>query len=218
MIISADKTQHEPTEFAIYGFVITTSTSCLLQKLFRNKAARKRGVIIHDTKPSILAGYIHWLQTRKFWAQKCDESMTYAELIDYFFLGELVEDPNFCEVIVDAIIAMRYEVEEFNGKPTRPLPGAAVMNKVWEQASLDSPIRKVMTELWMSALVTKAMKFLTSAGEPGYPKELILALLAEIVERGDFEDENFSKKNRKDVEESCRGYLRGVILGSGSEK
>lgn len=175
------------------------------------------GIVLHDVKPDILKRYVDWLHTRKLWAQKDDERMSYAQLIDFYFLGELVEDTVFCEVIVDALIDMRYEVEDFDGRPTRPLPGCALMNDVWQRTSPDSPLRKVMKELWMSALVNKAMKFLTNAPEPGYPKALILDLLAGMVERMDCEGATFSGKSRKEVEETCRGFMKGIILGSMSD-
>lgn len=175
------------------------------------------GIVLHDVKPDVLQRYVDWLHARKIWGQKDDETMSYAQLIDLYFLGELVEDLVFCGVVVDALIAMRYEVEEFDGRPTRPLPGCATMNGVWERTSADSPLRKVMKELWMSALVAKAMKFLTSAPEPGYPKDLIFDLLAGMVDRMDCEGATFSGKSRKEVEETCRGLMEGVILGSMSE-
>lgn len=212
MTICIDEQSDHPTEFLIYGYIILTSTSHLLQKLFSNKAARKMGIVLHDVKPDILKRYVDWLHFRKLWAQKDDEKMSYAQLIDLYFLGELVEDPVFSEVVVDALIDMRFEVEDFDGRPTRPLPGCAFMNDVWERTSSDSPLRKVMRELWMSALVTKAMKFLTGAPEPGYPKDLILDLLAGMVDRMDCEGATFSGKSRKEVEETCRGFMEGIIL------
>jgi hypothetical protein len=73
------------------------------------------------------------------------------------------------------MIVLRYE--------GRKWPGYQITNDIRERTSPDSPLRKVMKELWMSTNVDKAVRYLKTAPEPGYHKDLILGLLEELISR-----------------------------------
>ena len=63
----------------------------------------------------------------------------------------------------------------------------------------------------MSTSVYKAMGFLKTAPEPGYPKDLVLGLLDELVGRSVLVKEaTFSGKCRKEVESACRNFLESM--------
>jgi hypothetical protein len=99
------------------------------------------------------------------------------------------------------MIVLRYE--------GRRWPGYQVTNDIWERTSPDSPLRKVMQELWMSTDVDKAMRYLKTAPEPRYLKDLILSLLEELIRRGVFVKEaTFSGRSRKEVEDTCRRFVQ----------
>ena len=192
-----------PIEFSIYGYIITTSTSDVLKSLFNDPKARAKGIVLHHTKANTLRGYVHWLHTRQFLSKNPEGFKSYTELIDFYLLGEVLKDQTFCQQAVDAMIAIRYD--------GRKWPGYHVTNDIWERTSPDSPLRKVMKELWMSTNVDKAMRCLKTAPKPGYHRDVILSLLEELISRGVFVKEaTFSGKSRKEVADTCRKFLQGM--------
>ena len=63
----------------------------------------------------------------------------------------------------------------------------------------------------MSTNVDKAMRYLKTAPEPGYHRDLILGLLEELIGRGIFVKEaTFSGRTRKQVEEACRKFVQSM--------
>jgi hypothetical protein len=53
------------------------------------------------------------------------------------------------------------------------------------------------------------MRYLKTAPEPGYHKDLILSLLEELIRRGVFVKEaTFSGRSRKEVEDTCRRFVQ----------
>ena len=208
MTICTDDGSPQSSQFSIYGYIITTSTSHVLRSLFKDPAARAKGIILHETRADSLRGYVHWLYTRKLVSRK-DHARpegsfeSYPELIDYYLLGEVLKDTTFCQRAVDAMIVLRYE--------GRKWPGYQVTNNIWERTSPDSPLREVMKELWMSTNVDKAMRYLKTAPEPGYHRDLIVGLLEELIGRGIFVKEaTFSGRTRKQVEEVCRKFVQSM--------
>lgn len=183
-----------------------TSTSNLLKSLFNDEKVREQGIILHDTDTDILRGYVHWLHTRQLISRKGRSLKSYPELVNLYLVGETLKDSIFCQEVVDTMIILRYDFRKW--------PGHSILNNVWERSSPESPLRKVMKELWMSKSVYKAMELLKTAPEPGYPKDLILSLLDELVGRSIFVKEaTFSGKCRKEVESICRGYVASIELG-----
>jgi hypothetical protein len=70
-----------------------------------------------------------------------------------------------------------------------------------------------MKELWMSTNVDKAMRYLKTAPEPGYHRDVILSLLEELISRGVFVKEaTFSGRSRKEVEDVCRKFVEGMKI------
>ncbi|GAB7335543.1 hypothetical protein MBLNU13_g07883t2 [Cladosporium sp. NU13] len=172
-----------PIEFRIYGYIITTSTSNVLT----------------------LQGYAHWLYTRPFLFRRPEGSKSYSELIDFYFLCEVLKDQTFCQQAVDAMIVIRYDGKKW--------PDYQVTNDIWKRTPPDSPLRKVMNELWMSTNVDKAMRCLKTAPEPGYHRDVILSLLEELITRGvSVKEATFSGRSRKEVEKLCRKFVQGMDL------
>lgn len=202
--ICTDDPKH-PIQFSIYGYLITLSTSPVLKSLFNDPKARAKGIILHDTKANTLRGYVHWLHTRQLLSKKPEGFKSYPELIDFYLLGETLKDQVFCQQAIDAMLIVRYD--------GRKWPGQQITNDIWERTSPDSPLRKVMKELWMSTNVDKAMRCLKTAPEPGYHRDVILSLLEELISRGVFVKEaTFSGKSRKEVEEACRKFVQGMKI------
>jgi hypothetical protein len=202
LTVCTDDPQH-PIQFSIYGYLITTSTSHILKSLFNDPRARAKGIVLHDTKANTLRGYVHWLHTRQFLSKKPEGFNSYSELIDFYLLGEILKDQTFCQQAIDAVIVLRYD--------GRKWPGHQITNEIWERTSPDSPLRKVMKELWMSTNVDKAMRYLKTAPEPGYHRDVILSLLEELISRGVFVKEaTFSGRSRKEVEDVCCKFVQGM--------
>jgi hypothetical protein len=175
-------------------------TSRLLKTLFEDPKARAKAIILHNTKTDILHGYVHWLHARQLVSRKSGYFSSYPELVDLYLLGETLEDRTFCEEVVYAIVDVRYEARKW--------PGCSVINSVWERTEPESPLRKIMKELWASTLVDKAMVFLKTAPEPGYLKDLVLSLLEVLTGRSVLVSEaTFSGKCRKEVENACLGFV-----------
>jgi hypothetical protein len=146
------------------------------------------------------------LHTRQLVCRKKGNFTSFPELVDLYLLGETLKDQTFCVEVVYAIVDVRYEARKW--------PGCTVINDVWERTEPESPLRKVMKELWASTLVDKAMGFLKTAPEPGYPKDLILSLLEMMARRSVLVSEStFSGKSRKEVENACREFVQGVANG-----
>lgn len=195
----------QPIQFPIYGYLITTSTSHVLKSLFNDPRARAKGIVLHDTKANTLRGYVHWLHTRQFLSKKPEGFNSYSELINLYLLGETLKHQTFCQQAIDAMIVLRYD--------GRKWPGHQITNEIWERTSPDSPLRKVMKELWMSTNVDKAMRYLKTAPEPGYHRDVILSLLEELISRGVFVKEaTFSGRSRKEVEDVCRKFVEGMKI------
>jgi hypothetical protein len=206
LTICTDEHLDPSNQFLIYGYIITTSTSRLLKTLFEDPKARAKGIILHNTKTDILHSYVHWLHTRELVSRNKEGFSSYPELVDLYLLGETLEDRTFCQEVVDAIVDVRYEARKW--------PGCTVINDVWERTAPESPLRKVMKELWASTLVDKAMVFLKTAPEPGYPKDLILSLLETLAGRSVLVSEaTFSGKCCKEVENACREFVRRMGIG-----
>jgi hypothetical protein len=204
LTICTDEHLDPSSQFLIYGYIITTSTSRLLKALFEDPKARAKGIILHNTKTDILHGYVHWLHTRQLVSSKMEDFSSYPELVDLYLLDETLEDRTFCQEVVDAIVDVRYEARKW--------PGCSVINDVWERTAPESPLRKVMKELWASTLVDKAMGFLKTAPEPGYPKDLILSLLGVLAERSVLVSEaTFSGKWRVLVASLCGEWGLGTM-------
>lgn len=198
-----DDDQNQSSQFPIYGYIIITSTSDLLKSLFNDKRAREKGIILHDTNTDVLRGYIHWLNTRQLISRKGKVFRSYPELVNLYIVGETLKDSTSCQEVVEVMIIVRYDFRKW--------PGHVILNDVWERTSPKSPLRKVMKELWISTSVYKAMGFLKTAPEPGYPKYLVLSLLDELVGRSILVKEaTFSGKCRKEVESICRGFVASM--------
>lgn len=206
LAICPDDDPNQSTQFVVYGYIITTSTSSVLKTLFENDKAREKGVVLHDTSTDILRGYVHWLHTRRLISRKGKVFRSYPELVNLYLVGETLKDATFCQEVADAMVIVRYEFRKW--------PGHVTLNDVWERTSPESPLRKVMKELWMSTSVYKAMGFLKTAPEPGYPQDLVLSLLDELVGRSILVKEaTFSGKCRKEVESIRRGFVTTMATG-----
>jgi hypothetical protein len=71
----------------------------------------------------------------------------------------------------------------------------------------------------MSTHVDKAVRYLKTAPEPGYHKDLILGLLEELISRGIIVKEGTSSgRSRKQVEDTCRAFVNGVDVADGAAK
>jgi len=190
----------------VHTSVITGSTSevlkaTLLSSQDPRRAASSRNIPVHGTDGSTLESYLHWLYTDCILDR--EPSKHYAELFALYLLGDHLQDTNFCEKVVQALII---DDEEGFVWP----PQQAEVSFVWARTLPTSPLRRVIKEIWLTMPMSMAVQSFKEAA-PGtpYPMDLVLDLFTLLVQGcNGATNASFSGKALDDLRVTCVGFVR----------
>jgi hypothetical protein len=119
------------------------------------------------------------------------------QCVKLYILGDYLSDTVFCEAVVEKMVDRSQE---------RKLPCARAITLVWDSTPENSPLRAVITELWLDqkiAIVVKCLK------ERSFPSTFVLDPMEGLVSNNRFFcEQTFSGKSGEEVRKSCMGYVK----------
>jgi len=183
----------EQKEFTVYTDVAMRSSKFFQAALTRDWIeSRTNRVTLKEVSAIHFENYLQWLSTND--SSHLDE-FGMREAAKLYILGDFLDDSAFRITMLslfakDAIGNNRY-------------PSNAIVTPAWEQTPENSPLRKIIVEIWItSSIKTMATRF---AGiEKDVPKEFIVDCLHRVSETQARSTERMTNEDRKRAIESRR--------------
>jgi hypothetical protein len=167
IIFSASK-DDDIREFHVPTSLATKSSKFIKAALSRGwKEAQEKRISLPDTDPDTLEGYLNWIYTQRITLQHnsgpcepCETKGTpgncvYAHslsLLMMYTLGDYLNDLQFCNAVVDQMVAMK------NSEFFRCVIPADAIGWVWEHTASDTPLRNYCLEIWKAILPQENMR------------------------------------------------------------
>lgn len=194
----------EQKEYIVHKNVLATSSSEFLNRMLSNgwRETREKRLSLPETLPDVLEIYLHWMYTGNVIFGLTPTFANSVRKVELYILGDYLDDMTFCETIVDGMVVPF-------GEPERELPNATAVRLAWSKTSVDSPLRAVIKELFMGAMIYSTVEVLLSGDE--FPYEFVLDLLSGLLNYNKaFCEGSISQKSDALIRETCKGFVRGA--------
>lgn len=180
-------------EFTVHKSVATSSYKFIRAALSNDwKEAKDKRIQLANFAVRHFEIYLHWLYTKQL-ASQSEGDLDYELLIPLYHIGDYLMDSNFCRHVLQALVDYRYM--------RNTVPNPQDISLVWQQTTEESPLRKVIRELWMSREIDNAVQCFQE--RPEYSRDFILGMLAVMVRS---HPELVAKKIANKTNEQTRAY------------
>lgn len=137
-------------ELTVHKNVATASSKFIRAALSNDwKEAKDKRIQLADFAVKHFEIYLHWLYTKQL-ASQSEGDLDYELLIPLYHIGDYLMDSTFCRHVLQALVDYRYM--------QNTVPNPHEISLVWQSTTEESPLRKVIRELWMSRQAGNAVK------------------------------------------------------------
>lgn len=127
-----------------------------------------------------------------------DNYAYHLQLVKLYLLGDYLIDRLLCRQVLQAFVNHRYDAALVAN------PGA--INLAWEHTTEDSPLRKVIKELWFTLIINKSVE--TFRGDSEYSKDFILDIFAETSNsHRALNGKTIANKTSEQTKADCARYI-----------
>ncbi|GAB7335545.1 hypothetical protein MBLNU13_g07885t1 [Cladosporium sp. NU13] len=127
-------------EFTLYTSIATRSSKFFQAALSRNwQESHENRVVLAEVHPDVFEGYLQWLNTGVITSSFPISKPTTFDLIEFYILGDFLDDATFCNAVLDDLMNSAYET----------WPGICSVNLAWNNTPRDSPLRALILEIWV---------------------------------------------------------------------
>lgn len=100
-------------------------------------------VTFPDDDPNIFGMYYHWVYLHEVaFELPCDAYLGYKDLLLAYVLGDKIQDEDFCDAVLDAIV---YQSKDMDGRPGI-FPDLAVVDLAYDLLPPASPLRRLLVD------------------------------------------------------------------------
>jgi hypothetical protein len=166
-------------EFTLYTEIATRSSKFFQAALRRDwkgrdwKESRENRVTLAEVHPGVFEGYLQWLNTGTITSSFPIDKPSAFELVELYILGDFLDDAAFRNAVLDDLTSSAFEM----------WPGICSVSLVWENTPGDSPLRKLILEIWAKKPIGLIVEKLVNGVEE-YPPAFVVALFAHMAMSG----------------------------------
>ncbi len=169
----------------------------------------ERSVTLKEDDPQVFHTYVHWLY-RKTLPVKSDQTQPLTEadqclLAEAYVLGDRIQDGNFQDAVINAIISFA-TTEEGNS-----LPPVSVIKEIYENTPESSKARALLVDLAMDC---ELADWQAEAADT-LPKDFLKDLALEFIKR---KPKQNKKRSRELVGDPCKYHQHHPGLSTCNEK
>jgi hypothetical protein len=119
------------------------------------KQGREHYIPLKDDEPSIVDLYLQWIYTGRIFSRPSDEGGSESEeelsiLVESFIFGEKVQNGDFKDAVVDAIVSSFPTPTTKKKKPPPPPSLALCVDKAYAGTPEASPLRNLLVAMYMT--------------------------------------------------------------------
>lgn len=140
-------------EFTIVKSIATRSSKYFEVALANCwKEGREKRIELPKHLASTFEGYLQWLYTNE--VTLTDTANVFQQLCYFYVLGDYLDDPNFCNAIIDRFMAVRVK----NNRAPHP----KAVESAWTTTHEDSSLRSLILHMWSGASITVMLEIFES--------------------------------------------------------
>ena len=162
-----------------------------------------KNIVVPNAEHSTLKSYLHWMYTDCILER--EKAQHYGELFALYLLGETLGDALFCEKVVEAIVVIK---DGFVWPPLQP-----DVSFVWERSSPNSPLRRVIREIWLTMPISSSVQAFKENPEAPYPTDFVLDLFSMLAEQcKGAASSKFSSRTFEELKVACIGFVKDAAV------
>ena len=157
--------------------------------------------MLHDVKAAHFESYLQWLSTND---HSFLEEYDLVELAKLYILGDFLDDSDFRVAMLRSLAKRAIE------RNTRPRRKA--VESIWDQTPENSPLRKMILEMWATLPIESLAERFAEAGK-SFPMNSIVDCLRRIGELTTVPKEGVTGEDRRRLLQFRRDTIIGELLG-----
>ena len=176
----------DETEFTVHTDVASRSSKFFRAALSSGwKESLQNHVTLKNITSINFGYYLQWLSTND---HKFLVELSLLTFVQLYILGDFLDDSAFRTCLLNHFVKKAVDI--------LICPGGAVVTAAWEQTPRDSPLRKVIVEIWITASKNELVTRFAGVHKD-VPKEFIVDCLQRIGDTHARAREDMSPEDRK---------------------